>query len=90
LTWTGGDSDRREPHARDIALRQRAEQATVLATELRRAFVSHSPAGAARVEALVQQLPCFLQTQLLLVLQRAHAGQGAEMNRTGNLGELFV
>ena len=80
MTWTGGASDRGEPHARDIALGRRAKQATVLATELRRAFVPHSPAGAARVEVFVQhQLPCFLQTQLLLVLQRAHASQGAEM-----------
>src|SRR6185295_14447307 len=80
LTWTGGASDRGEPHARDIALRRRAEQATVLATELRWALVPHTAAGAARVEVLVQhQLPCFLQTQLLLVLQRAYASQGAEM-----------
>src|SRR3954453_442796 len=42
-----------EPHARDIALRRRAEQATVLATELRRAFVPHTPSGASRVEVLV-------------------------------------
>ena len=50
-----------EPHARDIALRRRAEQAAVLAAELRGAFIPHTPAGAARVEVLVQhQLPCFL------------------------------
>ena len=67
LTWIGGASDRSEPHARDIALRWRAEEATVLATELRRAFIAHTPAGTARVEVFVQhQLPCFLQTQLLL------------------------
>jgi hypothetical protein len=79
-TWVGGASNVSESHARDIALRRRAEQATVLATELRRAFVPHTPARAARVEVLVQhQLPCFLQTQLLLVLQWAHAREGAEM-----------
>src|SRR5689334_7557969 len=78
LTWTGGASDRREPHARDIALRRRAEQATVLPTALRRALVPYAPAGAARVEVLVQhQLPCLLQTQLLLVLQRAHTRERA-------------
>jgi hypothetical protein len=61
-------------------LRRRAEQATVLATELRRAFVPNAPAGAACIEILVQhQLPRFLQTQLLLVLQRAHAREGAKM-----------
>ena len=79
-----GASNRRLPHARDIALGRRSEQATVLATELRRAFVPHTPAGTARVEVLVQhQLPRFLQTQLLLVLQRAHASQGAEMLQEG-------
>ena len=39
-----------ESHARDIALRRRAEQATVLATELRWALVPHTAAGAARVD----------------------------------------
>ena len=79
MTWIGVATDRSEPHARDITLRRSAETDN-LAAELRRALVSHTPAGAARVEALVQhQLPCFLQTQLLLVLQRAHASQGAEM-----------
>src|SRR3954465_399904 len=74
LTWLGGASNRSESHARDITLRRRSEQVTVLPTELRRAFVPHAPGGAARVQVLVQhQLPCFLQTQLLLVLHRAHA-----------------
>jgi hypothetical protein len=36
-TWVGGPSNGSEPHTRDIALRRRAEQATVLATEFRRA-----------------------------------------------------
>jgi hypothetical protein len=69
-----------QPHARDIALRRCAKQAAVLAAELRGAFIPHTAAGAARIEILVQhQLPCFLQTQLLLVLQRAYAREGAEM-----------
>src|SRR5204863_4634553 len=75
---------RSEPQASDIALRRRAEQPTVLATELRRAFVPHTPARAARVEVLVQhQLPRLLQAQLLLVLQRAHASKGAKMQPEG-------
>ena len=79
-TWVSRVSNGSKPHARDIALRRRAEEATVLATELRRAFIAHTPAGTARVEVLVQhQLPRLLQTQLLLVLQRAHASEGTEM-----------
>jgi hypothetical protein len=79
-TWIGGAGNRVEPHARVIPLRRRAEQAPVLATELRRAFVPHTPGGAARVQVFVQhQLPRFLQTQLLLVLQRTHAGEGAKV-----------
>lgn len=44
------------------------------------------------IEALVEhQLPRFLQTQLLLELQRAHAGDGAEMlskSRWAHVGTL--
>jgi len=66
-TRLGGASNRSESHARDVPLRRRAEEATVFATELRRALVAHTSAGTARVEVFVQhQLPCFLQTQLLL------------------------
>jgi hypothetical protein len=47
---------------------------------LRWTFISDTAARGARVELLVQhQLSCLLQTQLLLVLQRAHAREGAEM-----------
>jgi hypothetical protein len=50
-----------EPHARDIALRRRTEQAAVLAAELRSTFIPNTPCGATRVEVLIQhQLPCFL------------------------------
>ena len=59
--WISRSSNRSQTHARDIALRRRAEQATVLPTELRGALVPHAPAGAARVQVLVQhQLPCLL------------------------------
>src|SRR4029453_10530456 len=48
--------------------------------ELGGALIAHEPPGVASVEALVEhQLPRFLQAQLLLELQRAHAGDGAEM-----------
>src|SRR6266542_202540 len=76
----GGATNGSSPHAAYVALRRSAKHAAVLAAELRGAFITHKPAGATRVEVLVQhQLPCFLQTQLLLVLQRAQASEGAEM-----------
>ena len=54
-------ANRGEPHARDIALRRRAEQAAVLAAELRGAFIPYTHCGATRIEVLVQhQLPRFL------------------------------
>jgi len=65
---------------RDIAVRRCAEQAAVLAAELRSAFIPHTRCRATGIEVLVQhQLPCLLQTQLLLVLQRAHARERTEM-----------
>ena len=43
-------------------------------------FRTRHARGAAGVEVLVQhQLPCFLKSQLLLVLQRADASEGAEV-----------
>ena len=48
-----------------------AKQATVFAAELRWAFGADTSGSAACVEMLVQhQLTCFLQSQLLLILQR--------------------
>src|SRR6476661_8482650 len=69
-----------ESQPSDIALRRSAKQAAVLAAELRGAFITDTPSCAPRVEILVQhQLPCLLQAQLLLALQRARAREGAEV-----------
>src|SRR5438445_12954804 len=51
-TKVGGTGYPGEPHARDIALRRRAEQAVVLAAEMRRALIPHSHGGAARAHVL--------------------------------------
>jgi len=69
-----------QSHPPDIALGWGAKQASALAAELGCTLITHTAPGVARVEALVEhQLPRFLQTQLLLELQRAHACDGAEM-----------
>ena len=52
----------------------------VLATKLGGALITHQAPDVARVQAPVEhQLPCFVQTQLPLELQRAHARDGAKM-----------
>src|ERR1700730_1552705 len=64
----------------DISLWRRTEQPTVLATELRHALIAHAHPCNTRVELLVEhQLTCFLQSKLLLVLQRAHPRDFAEV-----------
>ena len=71
-------------HALDVALRRRAELAAVLAVELRDTFVAHARGGAAGVQRLRQhELARLLQAQLLLVLQRAHAREAAEVQAEG-------
>ena len=60
--WSGS-------YACDVALRRGTEQAAVLAPEPRGTFIPHMPDGAALIEIFVQhQWPCFLYTQMLLVL----------------------
>jgi len=67
-----------------VALWRRAKQAGVFPAELLGTFVAYPPAGVARVEILVEhQLPCLLEAQLFLVLQRTHAGNVAEMLAKG-------
>jgi hypothetical protein len=67
-------------HASDIALRWSAEQAAVLATELRGTFITHESPGVIGIEVLIEhQLPCLLQPQLLLELQGAGTCDRAEM-----------
>ena len=70
----------RLPQARDIAHRRRAEEAAILATELRSALVSDLKRRGRRIEVFGKHQPSRLvQTQLLLVLQWAHGRQGTEM-----------
>ena len=60
----------------DVAQRWRTEQAAVLATELRRTLVADLERGGRGIQALRKhQLPCFVQPQSLLELQRAHGCQ---------------
>src|SRR2546430_7824162 len=79
-SWRGRRSD--QAHALDIALRRSAKQSVVLTTELRGAFITHTTCGATGVEVLLQhQLPSLLQTQLLLILQRAQVRKVVSIER---------
>jgi hypothetical protein len=69
-----------EPYPFQVLLRWCPEEPAVLATELRGTLVANKASSVTRVNILVQhQLPRFLKSQLLLVLQRARAGDRAEM-----------
>src|SRR6188508_1361297 len=69
---------------RVIALRRRSKQAAVFAAEPRGTLIPHTHGGTSRVEVFVQhQLAGFLKPQLLLVLQRAHTRERAEMLTEG-------
>ena len=64
----------------NVAKRWRTEQAAVLAAELRGALVADLERGSGRIQALREhQLPCFIQPQSLLELQRAHGCQRPEV-----------
>lgn len=80
----------------DIAHGGLAEKAAVLTTELAGAFITNFKGGAGRIESLMEHaLPSDVQAQVLLILERAHGGECAEvmMERgdahTGNLCEFF-
>lgn len=61
-------------------MRRRAEQAPILPVELRGAFVADTVAGGGGIEQVDEHQPArFLQTQRLLILQRAHRGQRLEV-----------
>ncbi len=88
----------------DLALAQRldvadgglAEEAAVLAAELADAFVADFVSGAGGVESIHEHaLSRGLQAKLLLILERAHGGECAELMMEGgdsharNRGELL-
>src|SRR5690349_11207176 len=68
------------PHASDIAVRRSAELTIVLSAKLRGALIANHASRLASIHILVQhQLPRFLQTQLLLRLQRTQPRGSAKV-----------
>lgn len=68
------------PGPRSIACWRHAKQSGVLAAELRRTFIADREADAGGVSLTGnQQTACFLQTNVLLVLQWTHGRDGLEM-----------
>ena len=80
----------------DIAHGWLAEEAAVLAVELADAFIANFVCSAGGVDPVHEHaLACDLQTELLLILERAHGGQRPELVVEGgyaharDLGEFF-
>lgn len=68
------------PDLLNVRPRRSTEEPSIFPAELGCTFISHQRTCASRAHVLIKHnLPCFLQPQKLLKLNRAHAGDGTEV-----------